>query len=96
MFDALHFGAGNPHFLPLFLILFENRFKNINGSNCFLSIDGATIKIPNQGQEYYSHKFKESGSRYEEGVSVQKGDISWIFGPFKCGKFTDLMIFGWV
>ena len=27
------------------------------------------------------------------GVFIQKGDICWIFGPFKCGKFTDLMIF---
>ena len=45
------------------------------------------------GRKYYSHKFKGSGLRYEVGLSIQKGDIYWIFGPFKCGQFTDLMIF---
>ena len=94
MFDALHFGAGNSHFLALFQILFKNRFKNDNGSNCLLSNDGADFKIPHHCGEYYSHKFKRSGLRYEVGVSIQKGDICWIFGPFKCGIFTDLMIFG--
>lgn len=81
------------HALPLPQILFKNRFKNDNGSNCLLSIDGADFKIPNHGRKYYSHKFKGSGLRYEVGLSIQKGDICWIFGPFKCGQFNDLMIF---
>jgi ABC-type uncharacterized transport system YnjBCD ATPase subunit len=34
-----------------------------------------------------------SGLWYEVGLLIQKGDICWIFGPFKCGQFTDLMIF---
>ena len=81
------------HALPLPQILFKNRFKNDNGSNCLLSIDGADFKIPNHGWKYYCHKLKGSGLRYEVGLSIQKGDICWIFGPFKCGQFTDLMIF---
>ena len=46
MIDVLHFGAGNSHFLALFQILFKNRFKNDNGSNCLLIIDGADFKPP--------------------------------------------------
>ena len=51
------------------------------------------FRLSNHGRDYYSHKFKGSGLRYEIGISIQKGDICWIFGPFKCGKYTDLMIF---
>ncbi len=81
------------HFLALSQILFKNRFKDDNGSNCLLSVDGVDFKVPNHGRAYYSHKFKGSGLYYKVGLSIQKGDICWLFGPFKFGQYTDLMIF---
>ena len=59
MIDALYFGNHDSQFHALFQILFRNRFKSDNGSNCLLSIDDTDFKIPNHSQEYYSHKFKE-------------------------------------
>jgi ABC-type uncharacterized transport system YnjBCD ATPase subunit len=47
----------------------------------------------NHRSKSYSHKFKGGGLHYEVGVLIQKGDICWIFGPFKCGQCTDLMTF---
>lgn len=31
--------------------------------------------------------------RYEIGLTVQKGDICWVNGPFECGSNTDIVIF---
>ena len=74
-------------------ILFKNKFKKANGSNCLLNIDGVNLKVPYHGQAYFSNKFKGSRLHYEVGLAIQTGDICWIFGPFKCGEYTDLMIF---
>ena len=60
------------HILPLSQILFKNRFKNDNRSNCLLSVDVADFKIPSHGRKYYSHKSKGNGLRYEVGLSIQK------------------------
>lgn len=42
---------------------------------------------------YKSHKFKNSGLRYEVGVGIQGGDIVWVNGPYPCGKYNDIKIF---
>jgi len=57
------------------------------------SVDGADCRIPEHGREFYSHKFKKSGLRYEVGVSLKKGDLVWINGPFPCGLWPDIKIF---
>jgi hypothetical protein len=44
-------------------------------------------------KDWYSHKFKAAGIRYEVAVCIQTGDIVWINGPFKCGKWPDVKIF---
>ena len=46
-------------------------------------------------KERYSHKFKTAGVRvqYEIAVSILKGDVVWIHGPFPCGKWPDISIF---
>ena len=44
-------------------------------------------------KKWFSHKFKCPGLRYEIAVSIKKGDIVWIAGPYICGKWNDLEIF---
>lgn len=43
--------------------------------------------------KWFSYKLKRAGLRYEVAVCIQTGDIVWINGPFKCGRWNDLMIF---
>ena len=43
--------------------------------------------------EWYSHKFRGAGWRYELGVCIQTGDICWMNGPFRCGVWVDIEIF---
>ena len=43
--------------------------------------------------EWYLHKFKGAGLRYEVGVCIQSGDIVWFNGPFPCGESPNLKIF---
>jgi DDE superfamily endonuclease len=44
-------------------------------------------------RQWYSHKFKGPGIRYEVAVCIQTGDIVWVNGPYKCGKYPDVKIF---
>ena len=44
-------------------------------------------------KKWFSHKFKGPGLRYEVAVSIKKGDIVWIAGPYIWGKWNDLEIF---
>ncbi len=67
-----------------------------NGSICYLTVDGTDFRIPEPTpfwSGWYSHKFKGPGLRYEVGICIQTGWICWIFGPFACGKWSDLKIF---
>ena len=54
---------------------------------CLPENDGDTRK------SWYSHKFKKPGVRYEIGVSIQSGDIVWISGPWRAGRYPDISIF---
>jgi hypothetical protein len=59
-------------------------------------VDGTDFRIQEPtpfNKEWYSHKFKGPGLRYEVAICIQTGDIVWINGPFKPGKWTDLKIF---
>ena len=40
-----------------------------------------------------SHKFKAPAVRYEVAVSIKKGDIVWLHGPFDPEKWPDINIF---
>lgn len=44
----------------------------------------------------YSHKFKSAGLRYEIVVSVDKGNIMWVYGPFKAVDWSDRKIFNFM
>lgn len=61
-----------------------------------MTIDGTDFKIWEPApfsKLWYSHKFRSAGLRYEVGICIQTGDIVWVNGPFKCGRWNDLCIF---
>ena len=85
-------------YLTILQIRWENRFNKDKGKTCLVSVDGTDFKIPRQkpfsrDKQYYSHKFKHAALRYEIAVCIQTGDIVWINGPFRAGKYPDVNIF---
>ena len=82
------------------VIHLNNRFKNRNGSQCLLSVDGTDFKINEPrpfSRLWYSHKFNHAALRYEVAICIQTGEIVWINGPFAAGAWPDLNIFrGWL
>ena len=61
-----------------------------------VSVDGTDCPVQEPtpfSPTWYSHKFKSAGVRYEFGVSVKKGELVWVNGPFPAGSFPDLKIF---
>jgi hypothetical protein len=84
------------NYLFFLQIKLENRFRNDRGRRCKMTVDGTDVQIwePRPfSKTWYSHKFKGAGLRYEIAVCIQTGDIVWVNGPFKCGKWADLSIF---
>jgi hypothetical protein len=61
-----------------------------------MTVDGVDFPIEEPfpfDSGWCSHKFKAAGLRYEMAVCIQTGDIVWVNGPFKCGKWSDIKIF---
>ena len=61
----------------------------------YVTIDGTDfpIKEPHPfSRQWYSHKFKGPGVRYEIGVCIATGWIVWANGPYPCGEWPDLKI----
>ena len=56
-------------------------------------MDGTDFQRSQTNRDWYSHKFKRSGLRYEVALSILGGDICWICGPWKPGVYNDVMIF---
>ena len=40
-----------------------------------VSVDGTDFRVEETGRQWYSHKFKKSGVRYEVGLAIKSGDI---------------------
>jgi hypothetical protein len=81
-------------------ICWEKRKDGDIGNDCLISVDGVDFEIlephPYErewSKRWFSPKFKGPGLRYEVGVSILKGDIVWINGPFPCGLWNDYKIF---
>lgn len=82
--------------LKVHVIKWEKRLKGDVGNQCLVSVDGTDFCIPEQtpfSKEWYSHKFNGPGLWYEVAVSIKGGDIVWVNGPFKPGKWNDISIF---
>jgi len=57
-----------------------------------VTVDGTDFKIQEPkpfDRAWFSHKFKGPGVRYLVAVSVIKGYIVWVDGPYMCGKWPD-------
>lgn len=80
----------------LFQIKWENRFNNsIPEQVCFCSLDGVDFQIMEPtpfSVQWYSHKFKGPGLRYEIGICINTGDIVWVNGGYPCGCYSDLKL----
>ena len=69
------------------------------GNDCLMSINGTDFWIPQtgtaiRGNAFTSHKYAgKSALRYEIGVSILRGDLVWIQGPYPAGAFNDVKIF---
>jgi len=66
------------------------------GADCLVSIDTTDVPIEEPkpfSKKWYSHKFQGAGLRYEIAVSIKKGHIVWVHGPFPCGSYPDISIF---
>lgn len=76
-------------------IVFENRkVTRTRYNDCLLSVDGVDCRVPNHGPKFASHKYKgKSGLRYEIGIDILKGEISWLNGPYPAGEWPDINIF---
>lgn len=62
----------------------------------YASVDGTDCPINEPSPfctGWYSHKLNGPGVRYEIGLSIKKGHIVWVNGPFECGKYPDIAIF---
>ena len=51
------------------------------------------MQVPEKGPDWFSHKYKKSGVRYEVAVGIKTGDICWFSGPYMCGLWPDIEIF---
>ena len=60
-----------------------------------MSVDGTEFLVQLTGHrgQWYSHKFKYAGYRYEVAVCIQTGWIVWTNGPFPAGANADLTVF---
>ena len=78
--------------------MWENRLKNDAGFHQKITVDGTDFLCwpPSDGDErrsWISHKFKKPAVRYEIGISIQSGDIVWVNGPWRAGRYPDITIF---
>lgn len=57
-----------------------------------MTVDGTDCRIVEPSPfstDWFSHKFRAAGLRYEIAVSIGKGEIVWANGPYPCGSHPD-------
>lgn len=60
-----------------------------------MSIDGVDFKINEPkpfNPDYFSHKFKAAGLRYELALNIRTGLLVWVHGGYPCGTYSDLRL----
>ena len=64
------------------------------GNDYLTSIDGTNFEVLlGFDKAFYGHKFKGWGLWYEVTLSILKGNIVWINGPYECGLWPNISIF---
>lgn len=79
-----------------FKIHFIERTASPIFESCLLSIDGTDCPIQEPipfSSDWWSHKLNRAGLRYEIGISLSRGYIVWVNGPYPCGTHRDIDIF---
>ncbi|KAI2498412.1 hypothetical protein MHU86_16109 [Fragilaria crotonensis] len=69
--------------------------KNDVGKTCKVTVDGVDFPIESRPRSTVSGSVTNRGPglRYEMAICIQTGDIVWVNGPYKCGKWPDVKIF---
>lgn len=63
------------------------------GQTCYCSLDATDFKILEPtpfSPQWYSHKFKGPGLRYEIALNIRTGNLVWTNGGYPCGSCSDL------
>jgi hypothetical protein len=64
-----------------------------------MTVDGTDFCIPQKGivkkkNAFVSHKYAgKSDLRYKLGLDILAGNLVWIQGPYRAGKYTNIKIF---
>ena len=58
-----------------------------------MSVDGTNFQVEESGKQWFSHKFKKPGVRYEVAVAIKSSHIVSIMGPLLCGEWPDITPF---
>jgi hypothetical protein len=64
-----------------------------------MTVDGTDFRVPQKvtttkGNAFASHKYAGKFTlRYELGMSILRGELVWIQGPYPMGEYTDIKIF---
>ena len=77
-------------------IKWSNRLHGSGHLSHKVSVDGTDCRIAEPSPfstDWFCHKFKSAGVRYEVAVSVTTGYIVWVHGPYPCGSHPDVRIF---
>lgn len=65
------------------------------GCTCKITVDGTDFRIQEPtpfSLQWFSHKFKSAGLRYEVCINIQNGWIVLVNGPFAAGAWPDIRI----
>ena len=76
-------------------ISFDNRFdKGVPGQTVFVTLDGTDFplnEVTPFESAYFSHKFHDTGVRYDVALNAT-GDVVYWGGGYPAGKYPDLVI----
>lgn len=73
-------------------IISKNKYKDDDGKDCFLSVDGTDVHIPKRDRNRYPQKFKKSGLCYRVACQSSLETIVWLVGliSLEFGMIWDL------
>lgn len=81
-------------------IRFRNRFRKDKGRTCKVTVDSTDCPISEPwpwesayNRQFFSQKINGAALKYEVGVCIQTGDIVWVNGPYKAGKWNDIKLY---
>lgn len=76
-------------------ILWTNRLRKDREKTCKVCVDGTDFQLTSKDfpKQFFTHKFRKCGLRYEVATNIQTGDIVWTSGPHLPGVRNDIKVF---